>query len=63
MDALFAGLEGAFARFGGVPGELLFDQMRTVVVSDDRLDGGALVANAEFQRSRAAAASTAPWPG
>ena len=50
MDALFAGLEGAFARFGGVPGELLFDQMRTVVVSDDRLDGGALVANAEFQR-------------
>ena len=50
MDALFAGLEGAFARFGGVPGELLFDQMRAVVVSDDRLDGGALVANAEFQR-------------
>ena len=49
MDALFAGLEGAFARFGGVPGELLFDQMRAVVVSDDRLDGGALVANAEFQ--------------
>ena len=50
MDALFAGLEGAFARFGGVPDELLFDQMRAVVVSDDRLDGGALVANAEFQR-------------
>ena len=50
MDALFAGLEGAFARFGGVPGERLFDQMRAVVVSDDRLDGGALVANAEFQR-------------
>ena len=50
MDALFAGLEGAFARFGGVPRELLFDQMRAVVTSDDRSDGGSLAVNAEFQR-------------
>lgn len=36
--------------FGGVPRELLFDQMRTVVVSDDRSSGGGLVLNAEFLR-------------
>ena len=50
MDALFAGLEEAFGRFGGVPRELLFDQMRAVVTSDGRSDGGSLVVNAEFQR-------------
>ena len=44
------GLESAFARFGGVPAELLFDQMRAVVVSDDRTSGGELVLNAEFLR-------------
>ena len=31
---LIEGLERAFARFGGVPKELLFDQMRAVVLSD-----------------------------
>ena len=31
MAVLTAGLERAFARFGGVPKELLFDQMRAVV--------------------------------
>lgn len=36
--------------FGGVPRELLFDQMRSVVVSDGRADGGELVLNAEFLR-------------
>ena len=40
----------AFARFGGVPAELLFDQMRAVVLSDDRRGGGELVLNAEFLR-------------
>ncbi len=30
--------------------ELLFDQMRSVVVSDDRLSGGGVVLNAEFLR-------------
>ena len=50
MAVLCSGLESAFARFGGVPQELLFDQMRSVVVSDDRLAGGGLALNAEFLR-------------
>jgi len=50
MQALFGGLESAFAAFGGVPEELLFDQMRSVVIGDDRLNSGALVMNAEFLR-------------
>ena len=33
---LVEGLESASARFGGVPAERLFDQMRGVVLSDDR---------------------------
>lgn len=50
MAVLTAGLERAFARFGGVPHELLFDQMRAVVLSDGRVGGGELVLNAEFLR-------------
>ena len=50
MGVLTEGLESAFARFGGVPAELLFDQMRAVVLSDDRTSGGELVMNAEFLR-------------
>ncbi len=50
MTVLTEGLERAFAAFGGVPAELLFDQMRAVVVSDDRLAGGGIVLNAEFLR-------------
>ena len=50
MAVLMEGLERAFERFGGVPGELLFDQMRSVVVSDGRADEGELVLNAEFLR-------------
>lgn len=50
LRTLFDGLEGAFDRFGGVPTELLFDQMRTVVTRDDRLAGGGLVHNGEFLR-------------
>ena len=50
MAVLIEGLESAFARFGGVPQELLFDQMRAVVLSDGRAGGGALVLNAEFLR-------------
>ena len=50
MAVLIEGLESAFARFGGVPAELLFDQMRAVVLSDDRSGGGELVMNAEFLR-------------
>ena len=40
MAVLTEGLESAFARFGGVPSELLFDQMRSVVLSDGRPGGG-----------------------
>ena len=50
MAVLTAGLETAFRRFGGVPKELLFDQMRAVVLSDQRVGGGELVLNAEFLR-------------
>ena len=50
MSILMEGLESAFDRFGGVPDELLFDQMRAVVLSDDRAAGGGLVLNAEFLR-------------
>ena len=47
MAVLTDGLERAF---GGVPKELLFDQMRAVVLSDGRVGGGELVLNAEFLR-------------
>ena len=51
MEVLFLGPESAFERSGGVPQELLFDQMRSVVVSDRRdQGGGTLVLNTEFQR-------------
>ena len=50
MAVLTEGLERAFARFGGVPTELLFDQMRAVVLSDGGVGGGELVLNAEFLR-------------
>lgn len=50
MRALIGGLEAAFHGFGGVPRELLFDQMRSVISRDLRLAGGRLVENAEFLR-------------
>jgi transposase len=50
MQTLFRGLESAFECFGGVPQELLFDQMRSVVLSDERLGGHGLVLNSEFLR-------------
>ncbi len=40
MAALVDRLGSAFESFGGVPKELLFDQMRSMVVSEDRLSGG-----------------------
>ena len=39
------GLERAFATFGGVPREILFDQMKSVVVADHRPGGGRLLEN------------------
>lgn len=50
LRTLMGGIEQAFRFFGGVPKELLFDQMRAVVVRDLRPGGGPLVENAEFLR-------------
>lgn len=50
MRTLMEGLEDAFRYFGGVPAELLFDQMKAVITRDLRLQGGALVRNLEFLR-------------
>jgi transposase len=47
---LMRGLEDAFAYFGGVPAELLFDQLKAVIVDDEREIGGRLLENAEFMR-------------
>lgn len=50
MLVLMRGLEEAFAYFGGVPAELLFDQMKAVIIDDERAIGGRLLENAEFAR-------------
>lgn len=50
MAVLMDGLEEAFAFFGGVPAELLFDQMKAVIIEDERAIGGKLLENAEFMR-------------
>jgi transposase len=50
LAVLVAGLQEAFAAFGGVPQELLFDQMKAVIVEDQRESGGQLLENAQFQR-------------
>lgn len=50
MAVLMRGLEEAFEFFGGVTSELLFDQMKAVIVDDERLNGGRLLENAEFLR-------------
>lgn len=50
MRTLVSGLEEAFGYFGGVPQELLFDQMKAVITRDLRLEGGALMHNLEFLR-------------
>lgn len=50
MAVLMGGLEQAFGFFGGVPSELLFDQMKAVIIDDERARGGRLLENAEFAR-------------
>lgn len=50
MQHLFEGIEEALDFFGGVPSELLFDQMKAVVLSDKRGEGGQITENAEFLR-------------
>ena len=50
LATVISGLEEAFAYFGGVPSELLFDQMKAVIIDDHRADGGKLLENPEFLR-------------
>jgi transposase len=50
LATLLLGLEACFQDWGGVTAELLFDQMRSVVTRDQRLEGGALETNLEFLR-------------
>ncbi|MEO6055287.1 MAG: IS21 family transposase [Gemmatimonadales bacterium] len=50
LATVISGLEEAFAYVGGVPTELLFDQMKAVIIDDQRLDGGKLLENPEFLR-------------
>jgi hypothetical protein len=50
MQVVMRGLEDAFTYFGGVPAECLFDQMKAVVIEDERASGGKLLENAEFAR-------------
>lgn len=50
LTVLIRGLEEAFAAFGGVPAELLFDQMKAVIIDDQREIGGKLLENIEFVR-------------
>ncbi len=50
MQVVMRGLEEAFSYFGGVPAELLFDQMKAVIIDDKRAGGGKLFENPEFLR-------------
>jgi len=50
MQTVMRGLEDAFAYCGGVPLELLFDQMKAVIIDDKRPGGGKLFENPEFLR-------------
>jgi transposase len=50
LGTLQHGLAECFTAWGGVPRELLFDQMRSVLTRDDRLAGGGLLTNLECQR-------------
>ena len=50
MGVVMRGLEAAFAHFRGVPAEILFDQMKAVIIEDGRVGGGRLVENPEFLR-------------
>ena len=57
MPVVMRGLEASFAYFGGVPSELLFDQMKAVITGDKRDEGGRLVENPESCASAATGAS------
>jgi transposase len=50
LRTLIFGLQACFTEWGGVPKELLFDQMKSVVTRDERLAGGGLTKNLELSR-------------
>lgn len=50
MTTVMRGLEAAFAYAGGVPHELLFDQLKAVIQDDERPSGGKVLENPEFLR-------------
>ena len=50
MLTLMRGIEEALAYFGGVPREMLFDQLKAVIVEDQRPQQGKLYENPEFLR-------------
>jgi transposase len=50
MAVLMRGLEEAFGTMGGVPAELLFDQLKAVIIEDQREIGGKVLENMEFVR-------------
>jgi transposase len=50
LRTLLEGLETCFTSWGGVPHDLLFDQMRSVITRDERLLGGTIVTNLELAR-------------
>lgn len=49
MMVVIRGLEKSFSDLGGVPAELLFDQMKAVVIEDRRAGDGGLIENPEFR--------------
>ena len=50
LRTLVYGLEACFTAWGGVPHELLFDQMKSILTRDDRLAGGGIRHNLECLR-------------
>jgi transposase len=50
MQVVRQGLEAALCFFGGVPKEMLFDQMKGVILDDKRDEDGPLLENPEFLR-------------
>jgi transposase len=54
MAVLMGGLKQAFGSFSGVPAELLFDQMKSVIIDDERASGGRLLENARVRALRRA---------
>lgn len=50
MLVLMRGLEDALAFIGGVPRELLFDQLKAVIIEDRRPEGGRVLENPTFLR-------------